>query len=419
MAFFGVGGNPFATPVGMKVEKATCESLPSEDWALNMEICDLINHSEDGPKDAMKAIRKRLTTQPKNYTVVMYTLTVLESCVKNCGKRFHVLACSKDFVQELVKLIGPKNDPPTSVQEKVLSLIQSWAETFRHQPELSGVCQVYADLKHKGVEFPAAGTENATPILTPQRSNDLSYVSTQSTSVSPSRREPQITYQQREHPVNPSIPATLSAEQKAKLHSELDLVESNAKVLAEMLNELKPGKEQDDDLQLLQDLHATCRAMQERVVELVGRVSDDLLTADLLRINDDLNNLFVRYDRHMSKNRTASSNSSSPVKSPIRSGVATATVLPPLQQQPSQPQPKKEEDAPLIDLGGDENVPPSQQLASLNIGNKNEDVDFDVFAQSRTTTEGAKLRITYFVCIEKIVRAKIRLEISRFSVYQC
>lgn len=106
--------------------------------------------------------------------------------------------------------------------------------------------------------------------------------------------------------------------------------------------------------------------MQERVVELVGRVSDDLLTADLLRINDDLNNLFVRYDRHMSKNRTASSNSSSPVKSPIRTGVAAATVLPPLQQQSPQPQPKKEEDAPLIDLGGDENIPPSQQLASLS-----------------------------------------------------
>ena len=35
--------------------------------------------------------------------------------------------------------------------------------------------------------------------------------------------------------------------------------------------------------------------MQQRVVELVGRVNDDLLTADLLRINDDLNNLFLRY----------------------------------------------------------------------------------------------------------------------------
>lgn len=58
------------------LEQATGESLPSEDWGLNLEVCDLVNESEDGPRDAIKAIRKRLTTQPKNYTVVMYTLTV-------------------------------------------------------------------------------------------------------------------------------------------------------------------------------------------------------------------------------------------------------------------------------------------------------------------------------------------------------
>lgn len=29
-------------------ERATGSSLPSEDWALNMEICDIINSSEEG-----------------------------------------------------------------------------------------------------------------------------------------------------------------------------------------------------------------------------------------------------------------------------------------------------------------------------------------------------------------------------------
>lgn len=60
----------------LSTEQATEENLPSEDWGLNLEVCDLINEAEDGPRDAIKAIRKRLTTQPKNYTVVMYTLTV-------------------------------------------------------------------------------------------------------------------------------------------------------------------------------------------------------------------------------------------------------------------------------------------------------------------------------------------------------
>lgn len=68
-----------------------------------MEICDIINETEEGSKDAIRAIKKRLSQNAgKDYTVVMYTLTILETCVKNCGKRFHLLACSKDFVQELV-----------------------------------------------------------------------------------------------------------------------------------------------------------------------------------------------------------------------------------------------------------------------------------------------------------------------------
>lgn len=50
---------------------------------------------------------------------------VLETCVKNCGHRFHALVTSRDFIDGvLVKIISPKNNPPTIVQDKVLALIQ-------------------------------------------------------------------------------------------------------------------------------------------------------------------------------------------------------------------------------------------------------------------------------------------------------
>lgn len=49
---------------------------------------------------------------------------VLETCVKNCGKRFHAIVLSKDYASELVKCIGPKYEPPVILQERVLSLIQ-------------------------------------------------------------------------------------------------------------------------------------------------------------------------------------------------------------------------------------------------------------------------------------------------------
>ena len=50
---------------------------------------------------------------------------VLETCVKNCGHRFHILVANRDFIDSvLVKIISPKNNPPTIVQDKVLALIQ-------------------------------------------------------------------------------------------------------------------------------------------------------------------------------------------------------------------------------------------------------------------------------------------------------
>lgn len=45
-------------------------------------------------------------------------------------------------------------------------------------------------------------------------------------------------------------------------------------------------------------MHATCKAMQERVVDLIGKLANDEMTAELLRINDELNNLFLRYSRY-------------------------------------------------------------------------------------------------------------------------
>ncbi|XP_006901242.1 PREDICTED: TOM1-like protein 2 isoform X2 [Elephantulus edwardii] len=201
-------GNPFSTPVGQCLEKATDGSLQSEDWTLNMEICDIINETEEGPKDAIRALKKRLNGN-RNYREVMLALTVLETCVKNCGHRFHILVANRDFIDSvLVKIISAKNNPPTIVQDKVLALIQI-----------------------------------------------------------------------------------------ARLRSELDVVRGNTKVMSEMLTEMVPGQEDLSDLELLQELNRTCRAMQERIVELIPQVSNEEVTEELLHVNDNLNNVFLRYER--------------------------------------------------------------------------------------------------------------------------
>ncbi|XP_070779010.1 TOM1-like protein 2 isoform X4 [Enoplosus armatus] len=252
-------GNPYSTPVGQCIERATDGGLQNEDWTLNMEICDIINETDEGPKDAMRALKKRLSGN-KNYREVMLALTVLETCVKNCGHRFHVQVANRDFIDGvLVKIISPKTNPPTIVQDKVLSLIQG-------TPEVDP-----AMIKYLAPASPAAGTPAPSPSPTAATATPA--------------------------PNMPS-PITATPEQIARLRSELDIVRGNTKVMSEMLTEMVPGQEDASDLELLQELNRTCRAMQQRVVELISRVSNEEVTEELLHVNDDLNNIFLRYERY-------------------------------------------------------------------------------------------------------------------------
>lgn len=50
-----------------------------------------------------------------------------------------------------------------------LFFLQAWADAFRSSPDLTGVVQIYEELKRKGIEFPMSDLETLSPIHTPQR----------------------------------------------------------------------------------------------------------------------------------------------------------------------------------------------------------------------------------------------------------
>ncbi|XP_073500402.1 target of Myb1 membrane trafficking protein [Phyllobates terribilis] len=299
-------GNAFGTPVGQRIEKATDGSLRSEDWALNMEICDIINETEEGPKDSIRALKKRIVGN-KNFQEVMLALTVLEACVKNCGHRFHVLAANQEFVEGvLVRAILPKNNPPAIVHDKVLNLIQAWADAFRSTPDLTGVVAVYEDLRRKGLEFPMTDLDTLSPIHTPQPSivtpepmprPVLPPPDTLQRGSSVSRPAPPPYASQAPPGPSGDAPIIPTSEQIGKLRSELEVVNGNVKVMSEMLTELVPQNATPSDLDLLQELNRTCRSMQQRVLELIPRVTHEQLTEELLIVNDNLNNVFLRHER--------------------------------------------------------------------------------------------------------------------------
>lgn len=347
-------GNPLSTFIGKKIEYATRPELESDDWALNLEICDMINESDDDAKDAARAIKKRLQQieQDRNFTITNRTLTVLETCVSNCSHRFHVLVMTKDFTQDLVKLIGPKNNPPIDLQERVLRLIERWAEAFRSQPDLNGVVTVYNELRSKGVTFPSRDTQPNVPIQTPQRT----VAAHQPPSPSALRSQTMSRSQQRAEqlaPLNQSPgPVVLEGDGYNKISQDLGVVQTSVDMFNDILRHLESTSD-ESDWKLAADLNTTCRQMKERIVDLIERVANEDLTIELLRLNDDLNNIFIKYDR-LVKNRFKSAVDPTQAANSVGlSGAMTSTAS--VGQVPSGPT-RTENELSLIDFNADDSA---------------------------------------------------------------
>ncbi|XP_019939965.1 target of Myb1 membrane trafficking protein-like isoform X2 [Paralichthys olivaceus] len=367
-------GNPFSTPVGQRIERATSGALQSEDWGLNIEICDIINETDEGPRDAVKALKKRIIGN-KNFREIMLALTVLEACVKNCGHRFHVLVTSQEFVEGvLVRSILPKYNPPIALHDRVLSLIQSWADAFRSSPSLAGVVCVYDDLKRRGLEFPMTDLDALSPIHTPNRSIPENGTPDTTTVAPPAHQsQPQApsgaTTSNASPPVEPNeSPASLSAEQEQKLRSELALVKGNLTVMSEMLNELVPGQSKPDDTELLQQLYSVCKNMQTRVMELIPQLLDEGFIEELLVVNDDLNNAFIRYERFDRLNKAQ-------ISSPQQSSTSSPSLIDISPQPPALSQPA------VITTSSHATV--STSTNQREPANHKEEEEFDMFAQTR------------------------------------
>ncbi|XP_067859926.1 TOM1-like protein 1 isoform X2 [Heptranchias perlo] len=292
MAFGKPAKDPFSTGIGKLIDKATIGTLQTGDWGQFIHICNIINATEEGPKDAVKALKKRIAGN-RNYKEIRLALSLLVTCMRNCGPSFHSLIVRKVFVKDvLAKVLKPKYNPPIDIQNHILTLIQSWATTYQGPIDVSDVQELYMEMKRKGLIFPtpavgSTGTRNNGPVAVQQpHSSQTSPISTSSVSSSAASLTP-----------CPRNTITLVPEQVAKLRSELDMVTMNITVMSAILVENVPGSGNPEDMEMLQKLHQTCRSMQDRIVALLLEVENEGVIGSLLQANDELNSVFLRYER--------------------------------------------------------------------------------------------------------------------------
>ncbi|CAK9304686.1 unnamed protein product [Gordionus sp. m RMFG-2023] len=137
-----------STPFDNDIEKATSENNTEADWGYIINICDNVNKIPDGHKICINSLKKRLRSQIPN--VVLQTLTVLDSCVINCGQAFKLEIATKDFSNELKYLITKGHG---KVSLKAKELIKKWAHDFKDDPALFLIPSLYNQLLRDGISF--------------------------------------------------------------------------------------------------------------------------------------------------------------------------------------------------------------------------------------------------------------------------
>ncbi|XP_056673145.1 ADP-ribosylation factor-binding protein GGA3 isoform X6 [Monodelphis domestica] len=283
------------------LNKATNPSNRQEDWEYIIGFCDQINKELEGPQIAVRLLAHKIQS-PQEWEAIQ-ALTVLEACMKNCGRRFHNEVGKFRFLNELIKVVSPKylgDRISEKVKTKVIELLYSWTVAL---PEESKIKDAYQMLKRQGIVqsdplipmdrtlIPSPPPRPKNPVFDDEEKSKLL------AKLLKSKNPDDL--QEANKLIKSMVKEDEARIQKVtkRLHT-LEEVNNNVKLLNEMLVHYSKEDSSEADKELMKELYDQCETKRRTLFKLASETEDnDSSLGDILQASDNLSRVINSYKK--------------------------------------------------------------------------------------------------------------------------
>uniref|UniRef100_A0A8C5HBF1 Golgi associated, gamma adaptin ear containing, ARF binding protein 3b n=1 Tax=Gouania willdenowi TaxID=441366 RepID=A0A8C5HBF1_GOUWI len=285
------------------LNKATHPTNRQEDWEYIIGFCDQINKELEGPQIAVTLLVHKIHS-PQEWEALQ-ALTVLEACMKNCGRRFHNEVGKYRFLNELIKVVSPKymgDGAHEKVKQKIVEILYSWTQAFPTELKIS---EAYQTLRRQGEclvthdpELPLDRTLIPSPPTRPKHpvfeNEDMGKLLAELL-----RSKNPEDLQEANRLIKSMVKEDDARVQKVtKRMLTLEEVNINVKLLTDMLSHYNKESSSDSDREIIRELYERCDKLRRAAFKMATESEDhDNTLGDILQASDDLSRVINSYKK--------------------------------------------------------------------------------------------------------------------------
>ncbi|KAI9483086.1 MAG: hypothetical protein EXX96DRAFT_556786 [Benjaminiella poitrasii] len=243
------------TEITSNIEKAVNPSTSELDWSLVFQICDSVNSTELGAKEARKLLQKKMmSNDPKTQFLA---LEILNSLAENCTSKFQSQLYAKSFGEDLYTLSSSKTIDDR-VRNKLAQCLETWVSQAGGNPQSGAIRRAFdIMISLQGHSLRHAGQAPST---------------TRTSSMPKERPKP------------------------TDVNGDIELAKNSAQLFSQTLSFTDPTREDISKNELIQEFYSKCKQSQQTLAFHLETCEDSELISALINANNELLSCFKSYE---------------------------------------------------------------------------------------------------------------------------